>query len=83
MKESARARDLRSSVDWLARAELVYTVPIAVGNDLPSFDADMSAFKLYCFDTGILRTLADLPLRRALMGSRGTICTEAPSQRTT
>lgn len=36
-------------------------VPITTRHDIPSIAADRSSFKLYCFDTGILRTLADVP----------------------
>lgn len=60
VREGQRARDLWSSVDWLQRAGLVHLVPVTVGRDVPSFASDPSVFKLYCFDTGILRVLADL-----------------------
>lgn len=71
VRQGARARDLWSSVDWLEKAELVYTVPITVGTEPPSFEEDVSSFKLYCFDTGIMRVLADLPLPTALQETAG------------
>jgi len=61
--EGHRARDLWSSVDWLSEAGLVYLVPITTGVEpVPSYTSDPSAFKLYCFDTGLLRIMADLPM---------------------
>ena len=71
VREGQRARDLWSSIDWLSKAGLIHLVPISVGHEsVPSFDADPSSFKLYCFDTGILRILADLPVS-SILDDRG------------
>lgn len=67
--EGIRARDLWSSIEWLDKAGLAYRVPITTGVDEPSIQSDSSSFKLYCFDTGIMRTLADISLSEALIGS--------------
>ena len=69
VSKGARARDLWSSIDWLGKAELVYRVPITTGLDLPSIQSDPSSFKLYCFDTGIMRHLAGLSIPDAISGS--------------
>lgn len=69
VRKGVRARDIRPSVDWLERAGLVYAVPIAVDTEPPSPAA--SAFKLYCFDCGIMRVLADIPLGKALSSPDG------------
>lgn len=67
VKDGLRARDLWSSVDWLTRAGLVHSVPISTGDcDVPSFTSDPSAFKLYCFDTGMLRILAGVSIQYVL-----------------
>ncbi len=66
---SVRARDLWSSIDWLGKAELVHQVPITTGMDLPSIQSVPSSFKLYCFDTGVMRHLAGLSISDAISGS--------------
>ncbi len=72
VKEGVRARDLWSSIDWLSRAGLVHLVPITSGiGESPAFTADYSTFKLYCFDTGILRVLADVPISAIVNESQG------------
>ncbi len=70
VSEGVRARDLWSSVDWLDMAGLAHAVPITVGTgSVPSVQSDLSAFKLYCFDTGVMRVLADIPFSDALIDS--------------
>lgn len=54
VKDSVRARDLWSSIDWLSGAGLVHLVPICSGKEnVPPLVSDRSVFKLYCFYTGI------------------------------
>ena len=61
VKEGARAREYEDSLTWLINAGLVYRVNLCKSPKLPlsGYD-DLSAYKLYCFDVGILRRLSKL-----------------------
>lgn len=68
VREGTRARDLWSSVDWLTKAGLAIQVPVTVGNDVPAYTSQSSVFKLYCFDTGMLRYLAGVSIPDCILG---------------
>lgn len=61
VKTGARAREYEDALLWLERAGLVYKVNAVnkIGLPLKAYD-DLSAFKLYCMDLGILRVLAEM-----------------------
>ena len=61
VKEGARAREYEDALEWLVNAALVYkTFRItAPGIPLSGYE-DLSAFKIYLADVGILRRLAKL-----------------------
>jgi len=59
VKEGARAREYEDALQWLVDAKLVYKVyrSSAPGLPLAAYD-DLSAFKIYLVDVGLLRRLA-------------------------
>ncbi len=61
VKEGARAREYEDALTWLIQAGLVYKTPkiSKVGVPMSAYD-ELSAFKLYAFDVGVLRQLAKL-----------------------
>ncbi|MDR3258243.1 MAG: ATP-binding protein [Fusobacteriaceae bacterium] len=60
-KEGARAREYEDALQWLVNAELVSKIFRSTAPELPiaAYD-DISAFKLYLVDVGLLRRLAML-----------------------
>ena len=61
VKEGARAREYEDALQWLVDARLVYKIYRSSAPGLPvsAYD-DLSAFKIYLVDVGILRRLAML-----------------------
>ncbi|MGD9567107.1 MAG: ATP-binding protein [Sedimentibacter sp.] len=59
VKEGARAREYEDSLQWLCDANLTYKIYRSTAPGLPisAFD-DLSAFKLYMVDVGLLRRLS-------------------------
>ncbi len=59
VKEGARAREYESALQWLADARLIHKVYRSSAPKLPvsAYD-DLSAFKIYLVDVGLLRRLA-------------------------
>lgn len=62
VKPGARAREYEDALLWLQQAGLIYRVFCCSRPGLPlsAYD-DVAAFKIYLFDTGLLRALAALP----------------------
>lgn len=61
VKEGARAREYEDALQWLVDAKLVHKVYRSTAPGLPisAYD-DLSAFKIYLADVGLLRRLAQL-----------------------
>lgn len=61
VKNGARAREYEDALQWLVSAQLVYKVYRSTSPSLPiaAYD-DVSAFKIYLADVGLLRRLAQL-----------------------
>ena len=61
VKTGARAREYEDALIWIERAGLVYKVNAVnkIGLPLKAYD-DLSTFKIYCIDQGILRVLAEM-----------------------
>ena len=61
VKEGARAREYEDALQWLIDARLVHKVYRSAAPRLPiaAYD-DLSAFKIYLVDVGLLRRLAQL-----------------------
>jgi len=59
IKEGARAKDYEDALQWLCDANLTYKIYRSTGPGLPiaAYD-DLSAFKLYLVDVGLLRRLS-------------------------
>lgn len=62
VKTGARAREYEDALLWLQQAGLIYRVFCCTKPALPlsAYD-DLSAFKIYLFDTALLRVMSDLP----------------------
>lgn len=61
VKEGARAREYENALQWLVNARLVHKIYRSNAPGLPvaAYD-DLSAFKIYLVDVGLLRQLAQL-----------------------
>ncbi len=61
VKEGARAREYEDALQWLVDARLVHKIYRSTAPGLPmaAYD-DLSAFKIYLADVGVLRRLAQL-----------------------
>ncbi len=67
IKSGARAREFELAIQWLQDAGLVIRVNRASKANLPlKFCEDLSAFKLYMLDTGMLGALGNVPPEQLL-----------------
>ena len=71
VKEGARAREYEDALHWLVDARLVHKVyrSSAPGLPMSAYD-DLSAFKIYLVDVGLLRRLAQLAPTAFVEGNR-------------
>jgi len=71
VRTGARAREYEDAIQWLVRSGLVYQVKLSTkpGIPLAAYD-DVSAFKLYALDVGIMRKMARLAPTAYAEGSR-------------
>jgi hypothetical protein len=71
VRSGARAREYEDAIQWLVRSGLVYQVKLSTkpGIPLAAYD-DISAFKLYALDVGIIRKMARLSPTVYAEGSR-------------
>ncbi|MFN5307480.1 MAG: ATP-binding protein [Bacteroidota bacterium] len=71
VRTGARAREYEDAIQWLVRSGLVYQVKLISkpGIPLAAYD-DMSAFKLYALDIGIMRKMAKLSPTAYTEGAR-------------
>lgn len=71
VKPGARAREYENALNWLRDADIVSKVNRMTRPGLPisAYD-DLSAFKLYAVDVGILRRLSHLPTTAFAEGNR-------------
>jgi len=74
IKTGARAREYEDALLWLEEAGLIYRVFNVSKPGFPlSAYQDLSAFKVYAFDCGLLRRLAKLSPEVILSGNAGYI----------
>jgi len=74
IKTGARAREYEDSLLWLEEAGLIYRIYNVSKPGIPlSAYQDLSAFKVYAFDCGLLRRLAKLSPEVILSGNAGYI----------
>lgn len=60
VRKSARAKDFEIAIEWLVNAGLVYRVPLCTRVALPlKIYENLSAFKLYLVDIGLLGAMVD------------------------
>ena len=71
VKNGARAREYEDALQWLVSAQLVYKVYRSTAPSLPiaAYD-DVSAFKIYLADVGLLRRLSQLAPTAFAEGNR-------------
>lgn len=71
IKKGARAREYKNALLWLINAGLVYRINCATKPGLPLSAYDnLSAFKIYLNDVGLLRQLAHLSPSSVALGNR-------------
>ena len=70
LKTGARAKDFELAIQWLVDAGLVYKICRVSKPELPltAFE-ELSIFKLYVVDLGLLSAMCDLPLETMIQGS--------------
>ena len=69
VKKSARAADFEMSIQWLIDAGLAYKVPRVNAPRLPlKFYEDISAFKLFMLDVGLMGAMAETTADSVVVG---------------
>ena len=62
VEKGARARSFETSIEWLVTAGLINRIYNTKKNECPlKVFNDLSAFKLYLFDTGLIRHMSKVP----------------------
>ncbi len=62
MRKGARAKEYEVAIQWLIDAGLIYKVPRITSSAIPLRDfEDVTAFKLYMLDNGLLGALSNIP----------------------
>jgi predicted AAA+ superfamily ATPase len=71
VRTGARAREYEDAIQWLVRSGLVYQIQRIEKPGMPllAYD-DLSAFKLYAMDVGLLRRMSRLSTNAYLEGNR-------------
>ncbi len=71
IKNGARAREYENALNWLNDANLIYKVYNVTKTDLPlKAYHDLSCFKIYMNDVGLLRRMANLDSKIVIEGNR-------------
>ena len=71
IKEGARAREYEGALNWLNDANLIYKIYNVTKTDFPlKAYTDLSSFKIYMNDVGLLRKMAGLDSRIVIEGDR-------------
>ena len=70
IKEGARAKDFELSINWLMDSGLVHKINRINKSAIPLMAyADLSAFKLYIVDVGLLNAMGNIELKTLLEGN--------------
>lgn len=71
VKEGARAREYENALNWLNDANLIYKIYNVTKTDFPlkAFN-DLSAFKIYMNDVGLLRKMSNLDSKIVVEGDK-------------
>lgn len=71
IKEGARAREYENALNWLNDANLIYKIYNVSKTDFPiKAYHDLSSFKIYMNDVGLLRKMANLDSRIVVEGNK-------------
>ena len=71
IKEGARAREYEDALNWLNDANLIYKIHNVKKVDIPLISYnDLSCFKIYLNDVGLLRRMANLDSRIVIEGNK-------------
>lgn len=71
-KPGGRAKDFEVAIQWLMDAGLVYKAERVNEAKLPlKFYADLSAFKLFLLDCGLLGAMSEIPAEQLLVAENG------------
>lgn len=71
-KPGARAKDFEVAIQWLLDAGLVYKAERVNQPKMPlKFYADLSSFKLFLLDCGLLGAMSETPPETLLLGNNG------------
>ena len=71
VKEGARAREYEDALNWLNDANLIYKIYNVTKTDFPlKAYNDLSSFKIYMNDVGLLRRLSNLDSKIIIEGDR-------------
>ena len=69
LKKGGRAKEFELAIQWLVDAGLVYKTTEVTKPELPlKFYEDLSAFKLYLCDCGLMGAMADTAAKDVLLG---------------
>lgn len=69
IKKGARASEFEKAIQWLIDAGLVYRVNRATAPIMPlKFYEDLSAFKLFILDVGLMGAMTDTPAEAIIIG---------------
>lgn len=72
VRPGARAKDFEAAIQWLLDAGLVYKAERISQPKIPlKFYADISAFKLFLLDCGLLGAMSETPAERLLIADNG------------
>lgn len=71
VKEGARAREYENALNWLSDANLIYKIYNVTKADFPlKAYNDLSAFKIYMNDVGLLRKMSNLDSKIVVEGDK-------------
>ena len=74
MKKGARASEYELAIQWLIDAGLVYKVPRITAARMPlKFYEEMSVFKLYTLDVGLMGAMVDMPASEMLVSNNALV----------
>lgn len=74
MKKGARASEFEVAIQWLIDAGLVYKVPRITAARMPlKFYEEMSVFKLFTLDVGLMGAMVDMPASDVLVNDNALV----------
>ncbi len=74
IKKGARASEFETAIQWLLDAGLVYRIHRVSSPSMPlKFYEDLSAFKLFMLDVGLMGAMTDTPAATILVGDKAFV----------